>query len=232
MELIINGLIENIKLKKISEILKDNVYDLVAIISIVLTLVADLGLLICSSQNKTIGTYISIGLLVLFIIISEIFISLGGKFYSTSNYAKEDKIRHLNDTIKHIRENGIVDISNNKDMQKLTEYIKKYYNNKFSTVDYLQKVVTQIGKFVLLPIILAIANSILETKNEEMLFENKLFYIGLCLITVFFVTLSVIMVFELCKSIIKFKNIRLFILLSDLELLSNFDLVDGIKFKK
>ena len=108
-----------------------------------------------------------------------------------------------------------------------TEFTQKYYNEKFSTVNSLQKTVTQISKFVLLPIVLAVANKILDTQNDIVSFENKLFYIFIFLVAVMFITISVIIVFDFCKSIIKLKNIKLAVLLSDLELLSKFNIIEN-----
>lgn len=227
MELIIKGLLENMQFKKFSTLIKDNKYDLLSIIFIVLTLIANVSLFFCTSYEMSIGTYISLAALVLFIILSEIFISFGGKYYSTSKYAKDEKLGSLKNIVNHLQTNGIVDINKKEDILIFTEFTQKYYNEKFSTVNSLQKTVTQISKFVLLPIVLAVANKILDTQNDIVSFENKLFYIFIFLVAVMFITISVIIVFDFCKSIIKLKNIKLAVLLSDLELLSKFNIIEN-----
>ncbi len=227
MELIIKGLLENMQFKKFSTLIKDNKYDLLSIIFIVLTLIANVSLFFCTSYEMSIGTYISLAALVLFIILSEIFISLGGKYYSTSKYAKDEKLESLKNIVNHLQTNGIVNINKKEDVLIFTEFTQKYYNEKFSTVNSLQKTVTQISKFVLLPIVLAVANKILDTQNDIVSFENKLFYIFIFLVAVMFITISVIIVFDFCKSIIKLKNIKLAVLLSDLELLSKFNIIEN-----
>lgn len=224
MDLVIIGLVNSLQFKKIGELLKDNKYDVFAIVSIVLAEVADIVLFISASKNQMIVTYVSLAALVLLIVLSQIFIGLGGKLYSTSELAKEERCMRLTTILNYLKDNGIVDISSKNEIEKFRSCAQSYYDEKFSTIKSLQNIVIQISKFVVLPIVLAVANNVLDVKNETMSFESKMFYIGIFLIAVIFVTVSVIIIFDFCKTIIKLKNVKISVLLLDLELLANFNL--------
>lgn len=226
MDIVIIGLVNSLQFKKIGELLKDNKYDVFAIVTIVLAVVADIVLLVSASKNQRIVTYVSLIALVLFIVLSQIFISLGGKIYSTSELAKEERRMRLTNILYYLKDNGIVDISSKKDIKKFKGCAQSYYDEKFSAINSLKNIVIQISKFVLLPIVLAVANYILDADNETMSLESKLLYMGIFLIAVIFVTVSVIIIFDFCKTIIKLKNVKISVLLSDLELLASFNMAE------
>ncbi len=225
MDLLIIGLIESLHFKKFRELLKDNKYDVCAIATILLAVGADIALFASASNNQMTATYISLVALILFVVLSQIFISLGGKIYSTSELAKDERRARLGSILDYLNDNGIVNISSKKDIKKFKGCAQNYYDEKFSAINSLKNIVIQISKYVLLPVVLAVANYILDVDNKTISLESKLLYIGIFLIAVIFITISVIIIFDFCKSIIKLKNVKLLVLLSDLELLSKFDTV-------
>lgn len=114
----------------------------------------------------------------------------------------------------------MLSIKGHKDIVIFTKKSKEYYDNRFTALNVIKKTVDDITKILLISTTLALIGYVLKDDNNYVDMESKLIFI-------FFILWLIVMYnmfFELVRSIIKIINVKTWVFITDLELLSCFEI--------
>lgn len=221
MEIIVNDIIDKVYRAKPEIIARTNKYD---IIFFIMTLIFIILLPInywATENEKRIASYILFVLILICVVFMLVLISLSNKTYYRSQHAKQNRIEKLNILSNVLQNNDVIAINHKKEIIFFTKKVKKYYKEKFLVIDTIEKLITNLGKILLIPIVLALTNYILNINDETL--EDKLIFIFIFLMIVFLAIYTIYFVLHMARAIIKFYNSYVAILIADLELLSSFN---------
>ncbi len=221
MNLIIKNLIKKIGYKFKWENLFSNIYDIITIIAVVIAEGFGIAWYILRDNEKSM---ILLLISMVFVIIAEV----ATGFYSC-DYNEHIKLQgNLHERLILVRtelyNHQILNIKNRHDIKVFSSLAKENYNGKFSSIKYLKKTADNIVKVLMIPTVLAVISYILKDETETNTLESKLIFSLVLLFLTIWLIIMYNMFFELIKSVIKLANVKKSIFISDLELLSNFEI--------
>ncbi len=221
MEIIVNDIIDKVYRAKPEIKSRTNKYDIIFFI-ITLIFIILLPINYWATENeKRIASYILFVLILICVVFMLVLISLSNKTYYRSQHAKQNRIEKLNILSNVLQNNDVIAIGHKKEIKVFSKKVKKYYKERFLIIDTIEKLITNLGKILLIPIVLALTNHILNINDETL--EDKLIFIFIFLMIVFLAICTIYFVLHIARAIIKFDNSYVAILISDLEILSNFN---------
>lgn len=221
MNLIIKNLIKKIGYKFKWKNLFSNIYDIITIIAVVMALGCGFAWYLLRDDEKSV-------ILLIMSIVSVIISEIATGFYSR-DYNEHIKLQgNLHERLILVRtelyNHEILNIKSQHDIKTFSSLAKENYNEKFSSIKYLKKTADNIVKVLMIPTVLAVISYILKGETKTTTLESKLIFSLVLLFLTLWLIIMYNMIFELIKSVIKLANVKKSIFISDLELLSNFEI--------
>ena len=137
----------------------------------------------------------------------------------------QNNIHHRLKTVEEaLYSHKMLRIKNHKDIVVFTKKLKDYYHSKFDALSIIKKTVDDITKVLLIPTTLALISYVLKDENEYADMESKLIFVFVFTFFILWIIVMYNMFFELVRSIIKIINIKTWVFMTDLELLSSFEI--------
>lgn len=215
MDLIIKNLIREIgygvKLKNLCK------YDILIIVSV--TLGIGFAIAFCVLRDTPL------------LILSVIAIAIAQVSTGCLNASHHEGLKtqdNIHQRLKVIKEtlynHKMLSIKNHKDIVVFTKKSKEYYDSRFTALNVIKKTVDDITKILLIPTTLALIGYVLKDDNNYVDMESKLIFIFVFIFFILWLIVMYNMFFELVRSIIKIINVKTWVFITDLELLSCFEI--------
>lgn len=223
MNLIIKNLIKKIGYKFKLKNLFSNIYDIITIIAVVIAEGFGIAWYILRDNEKSV-------ILLIISIVSVIIAEIATGFYSR-DYNEHIKLQgNLHERLilvkAELHNHEILNIKSQHDIKNFLSLVKENYNEKFISIKNLKKTADNIVKVLMIPTVLAVISYILKDETKTTTLESKLVFSLVLLFLTIWLIIMYNMIFELIKSVIKLLNVKRSIFISDLELLSNFEIKD------
>lgn len=227
MDFLVKNLIEQYKPFSNKRILHRKKYSIPAIVLCLLSILIDIIIVVKRNTISSLLAGILLLVSILMLIIAEILLIIGNHEYCSKDMDANMQKEKLHKTMQMLEKNDFVHISNKEDIITIKDVVSKYYNNKFKTLLSLKQYTNAIFKVMLIPILLAIINYVLNN-TDSVYFISKIIYIILIFICVLTLMLIVYLSFDILKLIIEIINADCELLLDDLEFLSCFNIQNGV----
>lgn len=229
MNLIIKNLIKKIGYKFKFKNVFSNIYDIVTIITVVVALVT--GIVWYLNRDNDTNSWWLLIISIVSVIIAEIATGFYSRDYNEHLKLQENLHERLLLVKQELCNHEILNIESREDIEKFAKLAKENYNEKFSSIKTLKKTADNIVKILMIPTILAVISYILKDEADNSTLESKLIFSLVLLFLAIWIIFMYNMIFELIKSVIKLINVKKSIFISDLELLSNFEIQEDVLSK-